>query len=51
MSATAIRNADYTVYYSKVDPFTYRIFYYIGAGTFGGFILISLIFYLATRKK
>ena len=51
MSATSIQNADYTVYYQLVDPFSYKIFYYIGAGTLGGFILISLIFYLATRKK
>ena len=51
MSATSIQNADYTVYYQLVDPFSYKIFYYIGAGTLGGFILISLIFFLATRKK
>lgn len=47
----SIKNADYTVYYSLVDKSTYTIFYWIGLGTFGGFILISLIFYLATRKK
>lgn len=48
---TEIKSADYTAYYPLVDPFTYKIFYYIGAGVFGANILISLIFYLATRKK
>ena len=51
LSVSSIQNADYKAYYQLVDPFTYRIFYYIGAGVFGANILISLIFYLATRKK
>ena len=51
MNATSIKNADYTAYYVKVDTKTYTTFYWIGAITFGGFMLISLIFYLATRKK
>lgn len=51
LSITTIKNADYTAYYQLADPTSYTTFYWIGAGTFGVFTIISLIFYLATRKK
>ena len=46
-----IENADYRVFYPLVEPITYNIFYYIGAGIFITLALISLIYYLLTRKK
>lgn len=46
-----IQNADYTVFYQLVEPITYNIFYYIGAGVFSVASLIALIYFLATRKK
>lgn len=46
-----IQSADYTAYYPLVDSFTYKLFYYIAAGVFGVDILISVIFFLVTRKK
>ena len=44
-------NKDYTVYYQLVEPISYNIFYYIGAGIFALMSLIALIYFLATRKK
>ena len=46
-----IENADYRVFYPLVEPITYNIFYYIGAGVFALLSLIALIYFLATRKK
>ncbi len=46
-----IENADYHVIYIKVKTITYMIFYYIAAGVFVVLSLISLIYYLVTRKK
>lgn len=46
-----IQNADYRVFYQLVEPITYNIFYYIGAGVFGVASLIALIYFLVTRKK
>ena len=46
-----IQNTDYTVYYQLVDPITYCIYYYIGAGIFVVMSLIALIYFLLTRKK
>ena len=46
-----LQNADYTVYYSLVEPIKYMLFYYIGAGVFALMSLIALIYYLVTRKK
>lgn len=46
-----IENADYTGYYQLVEPITYLIFYYIGAGVFVLMSLIALIYFLVTRKK
>ena len=46
-----IKNKDYTRYYDIVEPITYLIFYYIGAGIFGLMSIISLIYFLVTRKK
>ena len=46
-----IENADYSVLYPLVKPITYNIFYYIGVGIFALLSLISLIYFLATRKK
>ena len=46
-----LENTDYTGYYSLVEPLTYLIFYYIGAGVFALMSLIALIFFLVTRKK
>lgn len=44
-------NADYKVYYNEVKPITYLILYYIGTGTLALASLISLIYFLVTRKK
>ena len=46
-----LQNKDYTVYYQLVEPITYNIFYYIGAGVFAIMSLIALIYFLVTRKK
>lgn len=46
-----IENADYRVFYSLVEPITYNIYYYIGAGVFVLMTLIALIYFLVTRKK
>lgn len=46
-----IENADYTAYYKLVEPITYNVFYYIGAGVFGIMSLIALIYFLVSRKK
>ena len=46
-----LQNNDYTVYYDQVKPIKYLIFYYIAAGIFGVTILVSLIYFLVTRKK
>ena len=42
---------DYTGYYDIVDPIKYLMFYYIGAGVAGLSLLISLIYFLVTRRK
>jgi Predicted transcription factor, homolog of eukaryotic MBF1 len=47
----ALVNTDYRVSFTLVNPDTYRIFYYIGAGTFAVLSLISLIYFLVTRRK
>ena len=44
-------NKDYRVFYQEVEPITYNIFYYIGAGVFALMSLIALIYFLVTRKK
>lgn len=49
--AIQLENADYTVYYSLVEPITYLVFYYIAGGVFALLSLIALIYFLATRKK
>lgn len=46
-----IENANYTAYYSLVEPITYLVFYYIAGGVFVVLSLIALIFFLVTRKK
>lgn len=46
-----LQNDNYTVYYDIVEPIKYLIFYYIGAGFVGFTILISLIYFLVTRRK
>lgn len=46
-----IGNADYTGYYDLVKPMTYLLFYYIGAGVLTAGALISLIYFLVTRRK
>lgn len=51
MEKFRIENADYTGYYQLVEPITYLIFYYIGAGVFALMSLIALIYFLVTRKK
>ena len=40
-----IENADYRVFYPLVEPITYNIFYYIGAGVFAVLSLIALIYF------
>lgn len=44
-------NKDYRVFYQEVEPITYNIFYYIGAGVFALMSLIALIYFLVTRRK
>lgn len=46
-----IKNAKYDVTYNLVKPIKYLIFYYVGSGIAGSSILISLIYFLVTRKK
>lgn len=51
MEDTAIKNKDYTVYYQKVKPMSYQIFYIIGASIAGVFLLGAFIIYLVKGKK
>ena len=51
LEGSKLKNGDYTVYYNIVQPINYMIFYYIGAGFLGLTILISLIYFLVTRRK
>lgn len=46
-----LQNDDYSVSYSIIEPIKYMIFYYIGAGILVLTVLISLIYFLVTRKK
>ena len=51
MEDTVIKNKDYTVYYDKVKPMSYQIFYIIGASIAGLAILGAFIIYLVKGKK
>ena len=51
MEDLAIKNEDYTVYYDKVKPMSYQIFYIIGASIAGLAILGAFIIYLVKGKK
>ena len=51
MEDTAIKNKDYTVYYQKVKPMSYQIFYIIGASIAGVALLGAFIIYLVKGKK
>lgn len=51
MEDTAIKNKDYTVYYEKVKPMSYQIFYIIGASIAGAALLGAFIIYLVKGKK
>ena len=51
MEDSAIKNKDYTVYYDKVKPMSYQIFYIIGASIAGLAILGAFIIYLIKGKK
>ena len=51
MEDAAIKNKDYTVYYDKVKPMSYQIFYIIGASIAGLAILGAFIIYLVKGKK
>ena len=46
-----IKNGDYTVYYQKVKPMSYQIFYIIGASVAGLALLGAFIIYLVKGKK
>lgn len=46
-----IKNKDYTVYYQKVKPMSYQIFYIIGASIAGATLLGTFIIYLVKGKK
>ena len=46
-----LQNNDYTVRYNIIKPIKYLIFYYIAAGVLTLTILISLVYFLVTRKK
>ena len=48
---SAIKNRDYTVYYQKVSPMSYQIFYIIGASIAGVAVLGAFIIYLVKGKK
>lgn len=48
---TMIKNKDYTVYYQKVRPMSYQIFYIIGGSVAGLAILGAFIIYLVKGKK
>ena len=45
-----LEHGNYTFYYDTVDPMTYKMFYYIGAGVFSILALTALIYYLVTVK-
>ena len=47
----ALVNANYTFYYEKVDPITYKVFYYTAVGIFVVTIIIALIYLYAIRKR
>ena len=51
MEDSAIKNKDYTIYYDKVKPMSYQIFYIIGASIAGLAILGAFIIYLVKGKK
>ena len=51
MEDAALKNKDYTVYYQKVKPMSYYIFYIIGASIFGAALLGAFIIYLVKGKK
>lgn len=46
-----IENYDNTVYYNKVKPMSYLIFYIIGGSIFGVALLVAFIIYLVKGKK
>ena len=46
-----IENYDNTVYYQKVKPMSYQIFYIIGASIAGVSLLGAFIIYLVKDKK
>lgn len=51
MEYTEIKHEDYTVYYQKVKPMSYQIFYIIGASIAGLALLGAFIIYLVKGKK
>lgn len=51
MEDSAIKNKDYTVYYDKVKPMSYQIFYIIVASIAGAALLGAFIIYLVKGKK
>lgn len=51
MEDSAIKKKDYTVYYDKVKPMSYQIFYIIGASIAGAALLGAFIIYLVKGKK
>ena len=51
MEDKTIKSKDYTVYYQKVKPMSYQIFYIIGASIIGAALLGSFIIYLVKGKK
>ena len=46
-----IKSKDYTVYYQKVEPMSYLIYYIIGGSIVGLSLLASFIIYLVKGKK
>jgi len=46
-----IEHYDNTVYYTKVEPMSYQIFYIIGASVFGLGLIGAFIIYLVKGKK
>lgn len=46
-----LKNADYTVYYDKINSNKYIIFYFLGAGVFVMFGIAALVVYVIAKKR
>ena len=46
-----LKNADYTIYYDKINPKKYDIFYFLGIGAFVMFGVAALVVYAIAKKR